>query len=90
MRVAQHQEGDYCKSYTYKRRPVELVFCEEFIHPNEAIGFEKQVKGWTRKKKEALIARNWGKLIELAECKILPLIRILKNRVVRGLRLRSA
>ncbi len=68
MRLAQHKDGDNPKSYTYRRRPVKLVFCESFISPNEAIDFEKQVKGWSRKKKEALIERNWDQLKKLAKC----------------------
>lgn len=68
-RVAEHNAGNDRKAYTYKRRPLELLFCEAFININEAIDFEKQIKGWTRRKKETLILRNWGKLKELAECK---------------------
>lgn len=56
-------------SYTYNRRPVQFVFCESFISPNEAIELEKQIKGWSRKKKEALIARDWNKLKDLVKCK---------------------
>jgi putative endonuclease len=67
-RVAEHQEGENSKAYTFKRRPVVLVFFETFIDINEAIEFEKQVKGWTRKKKEALIEQNWEKMHELAKC----------------------
>ena len=54
-RFAEHKTGENNKSYTYNRRPVELVFCEEFNDVNQAIAFEKQVKGWTRKKKEAIM-----------------------------------
>jgi len=68
-RLEQHQAGTSPKAYTYTRRPVELVFFEQFYAPEQAIEFEKQVKGWTRKKKEALIERNWQKLKELSICK---------------------
>ena len=68
-RLAEHMEGYNPNSYTYKRRPLQLVFYESFININEAIDFEKQVKRWSRKKKEALIDRNWDKLKLLAECK---------------------
>ena len=37
--------------------------------PNQAIAFEKQIKGWTRRKKEALIESNWVKLKEHSKCK---------------------
>jgi len=65
-RFEQHQEGINRKAYTYKRRPVELVFQEHFYDVNQAIAFEKQVKGWRRTKKEALIRRDWDQLPELS------------------------
>ena len=68
-RVAQHNEGYNPKAYTFNRRPVKLVYAEEFQEYHEAIEWEKQLKGWTRAKKEALIKNNWDKLRELAECK---------------------
>ncbi len=68
-RYSEHQEGFDPKSYTFKRRPVELVFVETYNNPKDAIAFEKQVKGWSRKKKEALIEGNWYKLKELSICK---------------------
>jgi putative endonuclease len=68
-RFYEHQSGLNPNAYTHNRRPVELVFCEEYGDINQAIAFEKQVKGWTRKKKEAIIAGNWGKLKELVVCK---------------------
>ncbi len=68
-RLYEHQSGLDLKAYTHNKRPVELVFCEFFNEVNQAIAFEKQVKGWTRKKKEAIIEGNWGKLKELAQCK---------------------
>jgi len=67
-RLNEHQAG-VPGSYTYSRRPVELVFLAKFTEPSMAIKFEKQVKGWSRKKKEALIQRNWDRLKELSECK---------------------
>ena len=67
-RVGQHNEGKDTRSYTFKRRPVELVFVEGFQNFQQAIEWEKQIKGWTRKKKEALIEQNWEKLKTLAVC----------------------
>ena len=67
-RVQEHNEGNDVKAYTYKRRPVELVFCEMFHDPDQAIAFEKQLKGWSRKKKEALIRGDWNALPGLSEC----------------------
>lgn len=68
-RIAEHNSGEDENAYIFSRRPVELVFCEMLINPNEAIELEKQIKGWSRKKKEALIERNWDKLKKLAVCK---------------------
>jgi putative endonuclease len=67
-RLAQHQAGYNPDSYTFSRRPVELVYSEYFTDPKQAIAFEKQVKGWSRAKKEALIAGDWNKIVELAKC----------------------
>lgn len=66
-RFAEHQEGLNKTCYTYKRRPLKLVFCEMFTDINQAIAFEKQVKGWRREKKEAIINNNWHLLPELAK-----------------------
>lgn len=61
-RFAEHN-GDFAvNTYTFKRRPVELVYCLEFNDVKQAIELEKQIKGWTRKKKEALINEDWEKL----------------------------
>ncbi len=67
-RLRQHNRGVGCK-HTSKRLPVKLVYYE--IH--EYIGYaflrEKQIQGWSRSKKEALIARNLNDLHDLANCK---------------------
>jgi putative endonuclease len=67
-RLAEHHLGILPDSYTASRRPVELMFYESFNDVNRAIAFEKQVKGWSRKKKQALINENWWKLKELSMC----------------------
>jgi putative endonuclease len=67
-RIWEHETCFYPTAYTSKRLPVKLVFWEKFNNPDHAIEFEKQVKGWNRKKKEALIAGNWDKLKELSVC----------------------
>ena len=68
QRLRNHQSNYLKESYTSKRLPVSLVYYEQFMDINQAIAFEKQLKGWTRKKKEAVINDNWDKLIELARC----------------------
>ena len=67
-RLIKHQSGHYPESYTHSRRPVQLVFYNEFKEIDQAIAFEKQVKGWSRKKKEAIINDKWEKLKELSIC----------------------
>ena|SRR5689334_5556055 len=57
-RLWQHQQGIGCE-WTSRRRPVELVWCETCPTRHEALAFERRVKGWTRAKKEALIAGDW-------------------------------
>jgi len=68
-RLLEHESGINPECYTFKRRPLELVFCNEFQEIKQAIAFEKQVKGWSRKKKEAIINGNWQLLNSLAACK---------------------
>jgi putative endonuclease len=65
-RVYEHESGMDPKSYTFKRRPVKLVFQESFTDIIQAIAFEKQVKGWRRAKKEAIINGDWHLLSELS------------------------
>lgn len=69
-RITEHNAGTSADSYTFKRRPVELVFCETFNDFRIAEQWEKKLKGWSRKKKEALIERNWEKLKEYSICQI--------------------
>ncbi|REC47135.1 MULTISPECIES: GIY-YIG nuclease family protein [Chryseobacterium] len=66
-RINEHNDGLNSESYTYTRKPVELVFYYEFNDVNQAIGFEKQIKGCSRKKKEAIINDNWELLPELSK-----------------------
>ena len=68
-RFLEHQEGAHPRAYTFTRRPLELVYYTEFSDPGTAIEVEQQLKGWTRKKKEALINENWDTLKLLAACK---------------------
>ncbi|MCW2120115.1 GIY-YIG nuclease family protein [Flavobacterium sp. 7A] len=67
-RFLEHQNGININCYTFEKRPVELVFCTEFNEVLQAIAFEKQVKGWSRKKKEAIINDKWEDLKKLAVC----------------------
>ena len=53
-RLGQHQNGEGA-NHTSKRLPVKLVYYEEFQRIDQAFYREKQIQGWNRKKKEALI-----------------------------------
>jgi tRNA/rRNA methyltransferase len=57
-RIAAHQSG-LTEGYTRKRRPVSLVWSQEFAERDEAFRAERQIKGWSRAKKEALIRGDW-------------------------------
>nr|WP_295111754.1 GIY-YIG nuclease family protein [uncultured Caulobacter sp.] len=69
VRVAEHNAGLDAKAFTYKRRPVELVWAGEFQFITDAIAFERQLKGWSRAKKEAVIRGDWEALPSLALCR---------------------
>jgi putative endonuclease len=66
VRFAQHQRGSFPSCFTYTRRPVALRWCEMFGTRDEAIAAERRIKGWSRAKKEALIASDWERLSLLA------------------------
>jgi putative endonuclease len=70
MRVAEHNSGAY-GGYTATRRPVTLVFSDWFERITDAIAVERQVKGWSRAKKEALMRGDFDAL------------RVLSKRVTR-------
>jgi len=65
-RLQEHENGIDPSSYTCKRLPVKLVFHELFPDVNQAIALEKQIKGWKRSKKEAIINGDWHLLPELS------------------------
>jgi len=67
-RLAQHNAGSF-GGYTARRRPVELVFQQDFDRITDAIAAERQLKGWTRAKKEALIRGDFARLRALAKGK---------------------
>ncbi|RZL01846.1 MAG: GIY-YIG nuclease family protein [Pedobacter sp.] len=68
-RFSEHEGGEDINCYTFTRRPLKLVLQERFEDINQAIAFEKQVKGWRRAKKEALINGNWHLLPGLSKSK---------------------
>ena len=71
LRVWQHSTGQGAK-YTSNRLPIELVFAAEFDRVADAYAFEKQVQGWSRAKREALIASDFNKLPGLSKKRFAP------------------
>ena len=65
-RVDKHNAGFY-GGYTARRRPVELVHSQEFGRIEDAIAAERQIKGWSRAKKEALMHGDFGALKALSK-----------------------
>jgi putative endonuclease len=65
-RVSEHNLG-LGGDYTKRRRPVRLVWSGDFATEEEAYAVERQLKGWTRAKKEALIRGDFDLLHELAK-----------------------
>ena len=64
-RIAEHNAGSF-GGFTKSRRPVELVFSQQFDRIMDAIAAERRLKGWTRAKKEALIAGEFDRLVQLS------------------------
>ncbi len=67
-RIAAHQAGEIA-GYTATRRPIKLMFSEEFPTRVEALACERQIKGWRRSKKEALIRGNWDEVSRLTHAR---------------------
>lgn len=68
LRLQQHFSGEG-SNYTQKHRPIKLLYFEEFSEMAEAFYREKQIQGWSRKKKEALIKEKFEKLSDLSKNK---------------------
>ncbi|MGC2457207.1 MAG: GIY-YIG nuclease family protein [Gallionellaceae bacterium] len=67
-RMGEHQTGT-CDGYTRDRRPVELAWSQECATREEALSAEMQLKGWSRKKKEALMQGDWQEINKLGRGK---------------------
>lgn len=66
LRLAEHNTGHY-GGYTCIRRPVQLVWQQHFTEITDAIAAERQLKGWGRAKKEALIRGDFARISDLAK-----------------------
>jgi predicted GIY-YIG superfamily endonuclease len=64
-RLTEHDQGTF-DGWTARRRPVELAYAQEFDSITDAIAAERQVKGWSRKKKQALIDGTFDALPALS------------------------
>jgi predicted GIY-YIG superfamily endonuclease len=64
-RIAKHQAGEI-EGYTSIRLPIKLLFSEEFSTREGALAYGRQIKGWGRGKKEALMRGDWAEVSRLA------------------------
>ena len=64
-RLAAHQQGTM-RGYTFSRRPVQLAYSSEFSERADALEMERRIKGWSRRKKEALIRGDWDEVRRLS------------------------
>jgi putative endonuclease len=71
FRLSQHNSG-LIEGYTRSRLPVRLVFSEYFDRITDAISAERRIKGWSRLKKEALVAGDWNRIKALSRRGIRP------------------
>ncbi len=73
-RIVEHNAGTF-DGFTALRRPVTLVFSQHFELVEDAVSAERQVKGWRREKKEALIRGDYKALPELSRRSARPSVR---------------
>ena len=66
-RIGEHETGAIPSCYTFKRRPLQLVFSQDCATREEALAAEQQIKGWSRKKKEAMMCGDWAEVSRLAK-----------------------
>lgn len=66
-RLYEHNSGHYPKAYTYKRRPVILLWADKCEWAVDAIALERRLKRWSRAKKEAFIREDWDELQRLSK-----------------------
>jgi putative endonuclease len=68
QRLWQHTQATLPSAYTYRRRPVKLVWTsEECKNYSQALRWERQIKGWSRAKKEALIRGDYDAVHEIVK-----------------------
>src|SRR5688572_26415272 len=65
-RWAEHQSGVIVGCYTHSLGPLALVWQQDFSTREKALAAERRIKGWSRAKKQALIAGDWKNVQQLA------------------------
>jgi len=88
-RLAEHQSGFNLSCYTFKRRPLKLVYQGLFNDVRSAIRWEKQIKRWGRKKKEMLIAGEWEKLSALSLNEMQRRIKFIRQTIYKDVMVRT-
>jgi putative endonuclease len=73
-RVSEHQAG-IVAGYTSNKRPVKLIWSEHFADMRDAVAAERQIKGWSRAKKEALMRQDFEALVSLSKSHHAPDLR---------------
>ena len=66
-RLAEHEAGIDPHAYTYSRRPVTLVWSQVFATEHDAFTAERQLKGWSRAKKQALSKGDWDAIHQIVK-----------------------
>ncbi len=66
LRAAQHNRGEI-PGYTASRMPLTLAYVEDCASREDAFKAERQIKGWSRRKKEAFMDKDWERLKELSK-----------------------
>ena len=65
--MSEHAQGLITDCYTFKRRPVKLIFAEHYERKTDAIASERRIKGWSRPKKEAYMRGDFPALVALSK-----------------------
>ena len=83
-RVGAHESGEI-PGYTHFRRPLTLAFTQEFPTREEALAAERQIKGWSRAKKEAMMRGDWSQVSVLAHKRTVRPLRRSSGQASTGL-----
>jgi putative endonuclease len=68
-RIEEHESGINPRSFTFKRRPLKLIYSERFTDIRYCIYYEKKIKKWSAIKKRALAHGDFDMIQILAECR---------------------